>query len=122
MEIFGVLTGFIYVFLEAKQNKLLWPLGIITSGVYIWVFYDSAFYADMGLQVYYVLISIYGWYAWNQGHKNNNTNQSINNNVNVNDDVACEPNTKVSELGSISDCFRWLVMALTFLTFWSLPS
>jgi nicotinamide mononucleotide transporter len=35
--------------------------------VYIWVFFTSKFYADMSLQVYYVIISILGWYWWTRG-------------------------------------------------------
>lgn len=53
--------------LEVRQNRLLWPLGIITSAAYIYIFFTGKFYADMGLQVYYVLISIYGWYFWSRG-------------------------------------------------------
>ena len=67
IEIFGVLTGILYVILEVKQNRLLWPLGIITSAAYIYIFFSGKFYADMGLQIYYVLISIYGWYYWSRG-------------------------------------------------------
>lgn len=67
IEIFGVVTGILYVILEVKQNRLLWPLGFITSAVYIYIFFSGKFYADMGLQVYYVLISIYGWYYWSRG-------------------------------------------------------
>ncbi len=67
IQIFGVVTGILYVILEVKQNRLLWPLGIITSAAYIYIFFSGKFYADMGLQVYYVLISIYGWYYWSRG-------------------------------------------------------
>ncbi len=67
IEIFGVLTGILYVILEVKQNRLLWPLGIITSVAYIYIFFSGKFYADMGLQIYFVLISIYGWYYWSRG-------------------------------------------------------
>ena len=67
IEIFGVVTGIIYVILEVRQNRLLWPLGIITSAAYVIIFFTRKFYADMGLQVYYVLISIYGWYYWSRG-------------------------------------------------------
>lgn len=66
LEIFGAVTGILYVILEVRQNRLLWPLGIITSAVYIYVFFTGKFYADMGLQAYYVLISIYGWYYWSR--------------------------------------------------------
>lgn len=67
IELFGAATGILYVFLEIRQNIWLWPLGLITSLLYIFVFFDSMFYADMGLQVYYLFISIYGWYWWSRG-------------------------------------------------------
>jgi len=67
IEIFGAVTGIIYVFLEIRQNLWLWPVGIVTSGVYIWVFFNSKIYADMGLQGYYLVISILGWYWWVKG-------------------------------------------------------
>jgi nicotinamide mononucleotide transporter len=67
VEIFGAVTGIIYVFLEIRQNIWLWPVGIVTSAVYILVFFTSKFYADMGLQVYYLVISIVGWYWWVKG-------------------------------------------------------
>ena len=67
IEIFGAVAGIIFVFLEIRQSLWLWPVGILTSAVYIWVFFDSRFYADMGLQVYYLAISIYGWNFWIRG-------------------------------------------------------
>lgn len=71
IEIFGAVTGIVYVFLEIRQNSWLWPVGIITSAVYIWVFFSSKFYADMSLQWYYLMISCLGWYWWikSSGHK-----------------------------------------------------
>jgi nicotinamide mononucleotide transporter len=67
VEIFGAITGIIYVFLEIKQNLWLWPVGIVTSAVYILVFFTSKFYADMSLQAYYLVISCLGWYWWVKG-------------------------------------------------------
>ena len=67
IEIFGALSGIIYVFLEIRQNIWLWPVGIVTSAVYIIVFFTSKFYADMSLQGYYLVMSCIGWYWWAQG-------------------------------------------------------
>ncbi len=67
IEIFGAVTGILYVFLEIRQNLWLWPVGIITSGVYIYVFFTGKLYADMSLQGYYLAISVIGWYWWAQG-------------------------------------------------------
>jgi nicotinamide mononucleotide transporter len=77
IEIFGAITGIIYVFLEIRQNIWLWPVGIITSAVYIFVFFTSKFYADMSLQVYYLVISCAGWYWWvkGSGHRAQGTGQ-----------------------------------------------
>jgi len=60
IELFGAITGIVYVILEINQKTWLWPVGIITSAVYVWVFFTGKLYADMSLQVYYVLISTLG--------------------------------------------------------------
>jgi nicotinamide mononucleotide transporter len=67
IEVFGAVTGVVYVILEIRQTIWLWPVGIVTSAVYIWVFFSGKIYADMSLQVYYLLISILGWYWWAKG-------------------------------------------------------
>jgi nicotinamide mononucleotide transporter len=67
IEIFGAVAGILYVFLEIRQTIWLWPVGIITSAVYIWVFFTGKLYADMSLQGYYLVISTLGWYWWAHG-------------------------------------------------------
>ncbi|RXQ97613.1 nicotinamide riboside transporter PnuC [Ancylomarina salipaludis] len=66
VEIIGTLSGFIFLYLEIKQNKWLWPVGLFSALMYIYVFFVAKFYADMGLQFYYVFISIYGWFHWSR--------------------------------------------------------
>jgi nicotinamide mononucleotide transporter len=70
IEILGAILGIAYVFFSIRQNILTWPVGLLTSLLYVWVFLVSKLYADMGLQVYYVVISIYGWYEWLYGNRN----------------------------------------------------
>ena len=70
MEILGTISGLLYIWFSIRQNILLWPLGFITSAFYIYIFFKSGFYADMGLQVYYLVISVYGWMYWHFGNKN----------------------------------------------------
>ena len=69
IELIGSLLGIIYIFFSIRQHILTWPTGLLASLLYTTVFFQSGFYADMGLQVYYVLISIYGWYYWLKGGK-----------------------------------------------------
>ncbi len=47
-----------------NKGNILLGRGIITSAVYIYVFGHNGFYANMGLQGYYLVISVYGWYYW----------------------------------------------------------
>lgn len=70
IELLGAILGIAYIFFSIRQNILTWPTGLLTSALYVWVFFVSKLYADMGLQIYYVLISIYGWYEWIYGRSN----------------------------------------------------
>lgn len=69
VEVLGAITGLIYLYFSYNRNKWLWPFGILTSALYVVFFYDTRLYADMSLQVYYVFISIYGWYFWIRGRE-----------------------------------------------------
>jgi len=53
-----------YLYLEIKQKPLMWILGIISSFIYIFVNFYAKIYAVMSLNVYYVIISIYGFILW----------------------------------------------------------
>lgn len=67
IEALAAAFGIAAVYLSARQNVWNWPLGIINVGLYIIVFYGAKLYADMGLQVVYVLLAFYGWWHWLHG-------------------------------------------------------
>ena len=69
VEVLGVVFSVLYLFLSIRQNILLWPIGMISAVLYMVVFFQSKIYADMGLNAYYFLISIYGWMIWKKGWK-----------------------------------------------------
>lgn len=64
IEVVGAILAFIYLFLEVKQNWTMWIIGIISAVFYIYIFYEAKLYAEMGLNGYYVVMSIYGLYCW----------------------------------------------------------
>lgn len=64
LELIGLIIGLLYLLLEYKANIWLWPVGVIMPIVYIIIFYQNKFYADMTFNVYYLFASIYGWYIW----------------------------------------------------------
>lgn len=69
VEIAAVLFSLAYLYFSIRQQILLWPMGIISAVLYMAVFYQSKFYADMGLNGYYLVVSIYGWIYWGRSGK-----------------------------------------------------
>jgi nicotinamide mononucleotide transporter len=70
LEWIAAIAGAISVYLSARENIWSWPTAIVNVGLYILVFRRSGLYSDMGLQVVYLVLSIYGWYEWLYGGKN----------------------------------------------------
>jgi len=64
IEIFAVTTGLLYVYLQIRQNKTMWIVGFISSAVFVYVLFSAQIYAQMGIYVYYVFISVYGYLRW----------------------------------------------------------
>ena len=52
MEIFGFITGILYLILEIKQNKYMWVVNLLSAIAYAVVFAQSSLYAAMALQIY----------------------------------------------------------------------
>ncbi|MCX6552681.1 MAG: nicotinamide riboside transporter PnuC [Acidobacteria bacterium] len=67
IEILGVVTGILSVWLTTRQKIWCWPIGIASVATFIVVFFRAKLYASMGLQCVYVALLAYGWYAWLHG-------------------------------------------------------
>ncbi|HKW09253.1 MAG TPA: nicotinamide riboside transporter PnuC [Gemmatimonadaceae bacterium] len=70
LEWIAALAGAVSVYLSARENIWSWPTAIVNVGLYIIVFRRTGLYSDMGLQVVYLVLSIYGWYQWLYGGTN----------------------------------------------------
>jgi nicotinamide mononucleotide transporter len=70
LEWCGVFTGILCVWLAAKNNIYNWPIAIVSVIIYLFIFLESKLYADMGLQIYFLLMNVYGWYFWNKNKDN----------------------------------------------------
>ncbi len=64
VEIFGFVTGAACVFLAAKRIIWTFPIGLASNVVFIVLFLEVGLYADMGLQVVYIVLGITGWIGW----------------------------------------------------------
>jgi nicotinamide mononucleotide transporter len=69
LEIIGVITGLLCVYLAARNNIWNWPFAIVSTGLYVYIYGHTALYADMLQYIYLFLINVYGWYHWSKHPK-----------------------------------------------------
>lgn len=69
-ETLAFITGGITVWLTVKENIWNWPIGIANSAFFVILFLEAKLYADMALQVVYIILGFLGWYWWLFGGKN----------------------------------------------------
>lgn len=66
IEGLAVSTGLASVWFSVKERIWVYPIGLISVSIYVYLSFIYGIYADMGINIYYVLMSIYGWYRWLQ--------------------------------------------------------
>jgi nicotinamide mononucleotide transporter len=64
IEIAAALLGVINVLLVVRRSTWNYPFGIAMVSLYFFVFWDAKLYSDALLQVFFLLIQLYGWWAW----------------------------------------------------------
>ena len=69
LELVGCIVGLVYLWLEYKASIYFWPVSIIMPAIYMVVYYNAGLYADFGINIYFMLASIYGWIMWYKGLK-----------------------------------------------------
>ena len=69
IDIIGLVLGLLYLWLEYRANIWLWAVGIIMPIVNSYLLFAKGLYADFGMEFYYVVIAIYGYYCWRWGNK-----------------------------------------------------
>jgi len=70
VEWVAVAFGIVSVYLSVRENIWSWPTAIVNVSLYVYIFLHARLYADMGLQVFYICISFYGWWNWLYGGEN----------------------------------------------------
>ncbi len=66
MEGIAFIFGVISVWYEKQENILVFPTGLVNVTLSMYICYQALLYADMGINGYYFLMSIYGWYNWSR--------------------------------------------------------
>jgi nicotinamide mononucleotide transporter len=73
IEVVAVVFGLIYIIFAANENIWCWPAGFIGTGTSIYLFWDGSLYMESALNVYYLLMAVFGWWQWQHGSRQKST-------------------------------------------------
>jgi nicotinamide mononucleotide transporter len=71
IEIIAVLFGLGSVWSMKKESILAFPFGIINTGIYVYICFTTKLYAYASINVFFALMSVYGWYNWSKSGADN---------------------------------------------------
>lgn len=63
-EVIAVFLGFAYLALIMKQNIWGWYAAFGSTAIFSWLFWDVSLVMESGLNVYYLIMAVYGWWVW----------------------------------------------------------
>ena len=66
LDILKVSVGLIYLYLEYNAKRGLWIAGVIMPAISLWLFYNKGLYADCAINLYYLVIAVYGYVVWSR--------------------------------------------------------
>lgn len=66
LEYVAVISGIISVWYSKKEDILLYPIGLLNTTVYIYLSLKAQLYGEASVNLYYTIVSIYGWIVWSR--------------------------------------------------------
>ncbi|MAW20848.1 MAG: nicotinamide mononucleotide transporter pnuc [Flavobacteriales bacterium] len=69
IESVAVIFSISYVILAAKENVWCWAAATVSVILYIYICFTAQLYAETGLQIFYLIMAIYGYYNWNTNNR-----------------------------------------------------
>ena len=64
LETLAVLCAIAYLFLAIRENIYCWYFAIVSTVLYAWIFRGVNLYMESALNIYYVMMALYGWFCW----------------------------------------------------------
>lgn len=64
LEFLAFVFGIISVYCAKKENIWVYPTGLISTVITVYLLYQASYFGDMTMNAYYSIMSIYGWYKW----------------------------------------------------------
>jgi nicotinamide mononucleotide transporter len=75
-EVVAVILGVAYLVLAMRQNILCWYAALGSTAIFSWLFWDVSLVMESGLNVYYLIMAVYGWWVWRGNAEQNQVNSS----------------------------------------------
>lgn len=72
LEAVAVILGIASVVYSKKNSILLYPTGVASSVIYIYILWDAQLYGDLIINLYYFYMGVYGWVLWGKSYGNDN--------------------------------------------------
>ena len=66
LEIIATFFGILSVYFSTRRNIWVFPTGIISTFLYIYLYFSWGLYGETLINLYYTVMSIYGWFLWNR--------------------------------------------------------
>lgn len=73
LEWLAVLSALTYVYYASRQKLICWLFALLSSGIYLGLMWSVQLYLEAGLQLFYVLMALYGWRKWRSRQSNNSS-------------------------------------------------
>ena len=73
VEGIAVVAGIVSVWYSRKENILVYPTGLINTILYIYLSYKGHLLGEASVNLYYTIMSIYGWYLWTRKKEDHQT-------------------------------------------------
>ncbi len=64
LEILGLLIGLLYLFWEYRADARFWIASMVMPCISMWLYFSKGIYADFAINIYYLLIAVYGYWNW----------------------------------------------------------
>ena len=69
LEILGFTVGLLYLWWEYHADWKLWYASMVMPAISMWIYFSKGIYADFAINIYYLVIAVYGYIVWTRGHR-----------------------------------------------------
>lgn len=127
IEILGFSVGLLYLWWEYHADSRLWFASMVMPCISMWIYFSKGLYADFGINIYYLVIAVYGYIVWTRKNRTKVSELSDNDESDENDENAAIPITHTPPrmvavcVGAALALWALLYLGLNYLTDSTVP-